>query len=66
MTITTRKTIPYWEVTIYGDGSEIRTGLLDKDEQVALAKEMLCAASDLLISSQEMAANKINDILNSF
>lgn len=63
MDISVRTIIPYKEVTLREDNTQIDTGFLDQEEQVRLALEFIRAGCDLLETQYYDESCLISDML---
>lgn len=58
------RTQPYTELSITSDNVKLNSGLLNKEESIELARQLVNAAYDLIYHHKEETAQKLVDILN--
>lgn len=64
MNITAKNNWQYAELIVESDNAKLSTGLLNKEERIDLARELINAAYDLIYRDKEEVGNKLADILN--
>jgi len=64
MNITAKNNWQYTELIVESDNAKLSTGLLNKEERIDLARELINAAYDLIYRDKEEVGNKLADILN--
>ncbi len=64
MEITATRDKPYQELFVRSYDAKIASGLLDKDERLDHAKQLIDAAADLLVHDNKDVYNQLVDILN--
>lgn len=57
-------TAPYAELSITIDNVRVDSGLLDKEDRIELARNLIDAAHSLIYNDDEDAGNRLADILN--
>jgi len=64
MNITVKNNWNYKELFVESDNAKITTGLLNQEERIGLARELIDAAYDLIFNDNDELGKRLCDILN--
>lgn len=64
MNFTVKNNWNYKELFVESDNAKITTGLLNQEERISLARELIDAAYSLIYNDKEELAGKLCDVLN--